>query len=83
MDLRGYALVYKCTSSKIHSFFNKKIMQTKRIYQSPSVTVIKLDLRESLMLLPQSQQGTTQMSPPKNGDYGSVSWDEDDQQEWL
>lgn len=77
----GDVLLYISVHPQRFTLSLTKKMQTKRIYQSPSVTVIKFDLRESLMLFPQSQQGTTQMSPKKNDDYGSVSWDEDDQQE--
>lgn len=57
-------------------------MQSKRTYQSPRVEVIHFDLCESLMFLPQSESGTSQMSPDKSDvDYGNASWDEVDSQD--
>ena len=56
-------------------------MQSKRNYQRPSASVIKFDLCESLMILPQSEPGTSQMAPGKNDDYENMSWEEVDEQE--
>lgn len=65
------ALLGKCHPP----FKNNKKTDMKKNYYAPKSNVIKFEMREAMMLTPQSEPGNGQLSGSKNDWADDVTWD--------
>lgn len=54
---------------------NKRKTEMKKNYYAPKSNVIKFEMREAMMLAPQSKPGNVQLSGSKNDWADDVTWD--------
>ena len=54
---------------------NKRKTEMKKNYYAPKSDVIKFEMREAMMLAPQSEPGNGQLSGSKNDWEDNVTWD--------